>query len=104
MRVTTEQLALWAPFDPTIWSPDAGLPNIDHVPTGHRYALLGVVVREKDAVPCAVYQRIVSEPVPVWSRPLVEVLEGPNWEWAEFENGTMSTLAQTLALYEGRDE
>jgi hypothetical protein len=95
------KLALWAPFDPTFWAPDEGLPRLAHTPTGHTYALLGIVVREKDCVPCAVYQRLTSKPVPVWCRPLVEVLEGPNWEWAERENDIMSTLAQTLAMYEG---
>jgi hypothetical protein len=98
--MTAEKLALWAPFDPTLWSPEEGLPRLIHLPTGHAYTMLGVVVREKDTVPCAVYQRIVSAPVPVWCRPLVEVLEGTKWEWDERENETMSKLAQTLAQYE----
>jgi len=94
------ELELWAPFDPTLWAPDEGLPTLEHDKTGHRYVLLGVVIREADLTPCAVYQRITSGPTPVWCRPLVELLEGENWEWAEGENETMSTLAQTLALYE----
>jgi hypothetical protein len=97
--MSDEKLALWAPFDPTCWSPDEGLPYLDHVSTGNRYAMLGVVVRERDLVPCAVYQRVVPAPVPVWGRPLSEVLEGAKWEWSEDHNDTMSTLAQTLAQY-----
>ena len=93
-------LDLWNPFAPGEWAPEGGLPVIEHVQTGQSYVLLGVVIREHDLVPCAVY-RIwhPSCPVPVWCRPLVEVLEGEKWEWFAEDNETLSKLAQTLTLY-----
>ena len=106
ITVSAERLNLWAPYSWARWGP---MPVVEHVPTKTKYRIYGVVLREHDLVPCALYAKTPTTnaespvSVPDWTRPLVEILEGPNWEWDASENPVMSSLALTLAIFNGED-
>lgn len=91
---------LWATVSPFDWwravdPPD--LPELLHLPSNRHYTLRGVVMREHDLEPCAVYHAPASPLCAlVWCRPLREILEGDNWEWHPRHNNAMSELASML--------
>ena len=101
-------LNLWALVSPLDWwrgVPPADLPELLHLPSGRHYRLHGVVLREHDLEPCAMYRAPLDfEAAVVWCRPLREILEGPNWEWHPRHNNAMSELASTLEAYTRREE
>jgi hypothetical protein len=100
-------LNLWAVLSPFDWwrgVPPADLPELLHLPSNRHYQLHGVVLREHDLEPCAVYRSpTTTEAAVVWCRPLREILEGENWEWHPRHNNGMSELASALEAHDRRN-
>jgi hypothetical protein len=80
------------------------LPELLHLPSNEHYQLRGIVLREYDLEPCALYRGAGMKPGPAWARPLRDVLEGDNWEWHPRYNDAMSELATLLEAHDRRRE